>query len=71
MLATITLLSLFILRGESINVGSLFVVIFLNFMRFIITERQKIYASNSLSVVTVHSEGVNLLKLVLCLSLLS
>ena len=37
--------------------SSLFVVIFLNFMRFIITERQKIYASNSLSVVTVHSEG--------------
>ena len=43
--------------GESINVGSLFVESFLNFTTFSIAERQKIHASNSLSVVTVHSEG--------------
>ena len=65
------MLLLFILRGESINVGLLFAVIFLNFTRFTITEWQKIHASNSLSVVTVHSEGVNLLTLNHSLLLLS
>ena len=54
------MLLLFILRGQSVNVGALFVVTFLNFMRFTITKRQKIHASNNLNVVTVHSEGVNL-----------
>ena len=71
MLATVKVLLMFILMGESINVDTLFVVTFLNFMRFTITDRQKIHASNNLSVVTVHSEGVNLLKLVLCLLLFS
>ena len=54
------MLLLFILRGQSVNVGSLFVVTFLNFMKFTSTKRQKIHACNNLSVFTVHTEGVNL-----------
>ena len=57
MLATVKVLLMFILRGESINVGLLSVVTFLNFTRFTIAEVQKIHASNSLSEVNVHSDG--------------
>ena len=61
------MLLLFILRGESINVGSLFVITFLNFTRFTIAERHWFLASNNLNIITVHSEGVNLFMLVHCL----
>ena len=65
------MLLLFILRGESINVGSLFVIAFLNFTRFTIAERYWFLASINLNIVTVHSEGVNLLMMVHCLLLFS